>query len=81
MPPSDVRSQPEVSTGELAVPTEAQPDRDLLPLGLSFVRLSQPCGALASLPSPCDASATLFPARASRGSFFLAVRWCPPLRV
>ena len=68
------------NTAALVDPTEARPNLDLLPLCSRGERASQSCAVLDGRLSRAAELALISRGRVLRWSFFLLVRWCPPLR-
>ena len=64
----------------LVGPTEVLPNQGLLPLYLRGDRASRSCAVLDGRLSRAAEFALLFRDRVLRWSFFLLVRWRPPLR-
>jgi len=67
------------NTVALVDPTEARPNLDPLPLCSEGERASRSCAALDARLSRAAEFASLSRGLVLRWSFFLLVRWCPPL--
>ena len=68
------------NTVALVGPTEARPSLDPLPLYSGGERASRSCAVLDGRLSHAAEFASLSRGLVLRWSFFLLVRWCPPLR-
>ena len=68
------------NTAALAVPTEVLPNLDPLPLCSGGERASRSSAVLDERLSRAAEFASLSRGLVLRWSFFLLVRWCPPLR-
>lgn len=68
------------NTEALVGPTEARPNLDPLPLCSRGERASRFCAVLGGRLSRAAEFASLSRGLVLRWSFFLLVRWCPPLR-
>lgn len=74
------RAQVIPNTAVLVDPTEARPNPDPLPLCSRDVRASRSCAVLDGRLSRAAEFASLSRGLVLQWSFFLLVRWCPPLR-
>jgi hypothetical protein len=68
------------NTAALVGPTEARPNLDPLPLCSKGDRASRSCAVLDGRLSRAAEFASISRGRVLQWSFFLLVRWCPPLR-
>jgi hypothetical protein len=68
------------NTGALVGPTGARPSLDPLPLCSADERASRSCAVLDGRLSRAAEFASLSRGLVLQWSFFLLVRWCPPLR-
>ena len=68
------------NTVALVGPTEARPNLDPLPLCSRGERASRSCAVLDGHLSRAAEFASISRGHVLRWSFFLLVRWCPPLR-
>jgi hypothetical protein len=68
------------NTVVLAGPTEVRPNPDPLPLCSKGERASRSCAVLVGRLSHAAELVSLSHGLVLRWSFFLLVRWCPPLR-
>jgi len=75
-----VRAHSILNTVALVGPTEARPNLDPLPLCSVGERASRSCVVLDGRLSRAAEFVSLSHGLVLRWSFFLLVRWCPPLR-
>jgi len=75
-----VRAHSTLNTVALVGPTEGRPNLDPLPLCSVGERASRSCVVLDGRLSRAAEFVSLSHGLVLRWSFFLLVRWCPPLR-